>query len=107
MVLSKEPEANTLPSGDQAMQRIDSECPVRVCIDCPVCMSQRRIVLSLEPEASTLPSGDQAMWETSPECPRSVCRSVKPGGMVAFSSCGGCCFFVRFRGIEVRLRLCC
>src|SRR5713101_6138954 len=30
MVLSSEPEANTLPSGDQAMRPIRSECPRNV-----------------------------------------------------------------------------
>ena len=59
-VLSKDPVATHLPSGDQATLQTRSPCPSSARTTSPVVASQIRAGLSQDPVATCLPSGDQA-----------------------------------------------
>jgi hypothetical protein len=70
-VLSDEPDAIRLPSGEKATDKTQPVCPVNGWPSgAPVSESQMRTVLSDEPDAIRLPSGEKATDETKPVCPR-------------------------------------
>ena len=73
-VLSHEPEATNLPSGEIETEYTQSECPSSVAVQAPEVRSQMRTVLSNEPEATNLPSGEMDTDVTLLvlECPSSV-----------------------------------
>ena len=73
-VSSVDPEANNLPSGENATEKTHPVCFVKICICLPVSTFHRRIVRSLDPEARSLPSGENATELTSFIC--SPCNSV-------------------------------
>ena len=60
IVSSVDPEANSLPSGENATDQTQPVCPLNTCISVPVSTFHRRIVLSRDPEANSLPSGENA-----------------------------------------------
>ena len=57
-VLSQDPVATLLPSGDQATLLTTRPCPSSARTSSPVVASQIRAVLSQDPVATRLPSGD-------------------------------------------------
>ena len=63
-VLSHEPEATNLPSGemetDITYSNNDSKCPFSVAVQVPKVRSKMRTVLSHEHEAKNLPSGESS-----------------------------------------------
>jgi hypothetical protein len=61
MVLSSEPEASSLPSGDQAVDVTHLVWSLRMYRGTPLAEFHSRMVSSLELEAIRLPSGDQAV----------------------------------------------
>jgi hypothetical protein len=64
MVLSVEPEATSLPSGEKATLGTELEWPSSVLRAAPMAKSQSRMVLSLEPEATSLLSSEKATLGT-------------------------------------------
>ena len=72
MVLSNEPEAIRLPSGEIATDHTGSVCPRSGSPTCTlVSKSQTLIVRSSEPETMYLPSDEIAADHTESVCPRS------------------------------------
>jgi hypothetical protein len=75
-VPSPEPEAASLPSGENAIELTQPEWPLSGSpCGAPVAASQSRTVPSLEPDATSLPSGENATDLTQSEWPSSVCRA--------------------------------
>jgi len=65
MVLSSEPEAMHVPSGENATDLTESECPCRgSSMVAPDAASHNQMVLSREPEATCVPSGENETDET-------------------------------------------
>ena len=75
-VLSSEPEATSLPSGEKATLLTQLLWPSSVRRAAPVAASQSRTVLSAEPEATSLPSGEKATLLTLRLWPSSVRRAA-------------------------------
>ena len=71
-VLSYEPERIWRPSGLQAQDMIQSECPESVLVQRAVFGSHSFSVLSHEAESIWRPSGLQAQDMINSECPESV-----------------------------------
>jgi len=70
IVLSLEPETMRVPSGENATDETQPECPCRgLPMAVPDAASHNRIVLSPEPETMCVPSGENATDETQSECP--------------------------------------
>jgi phosphatidylethanolamine-binding protein (PEBP) family uncharacterized protein len=59
-VLSSDPDAISLPSGENATPRTGDEWPLSVPQAAPVAESQSLTVLSSDPDAISLPSGENA-----------------------------------------------
>jgi hypothetical protein len=59
-VWSREPDATTLPSGENVTELTEFEWPLSVSSAAPVPASQSLIVSSCEPDATSLPSGENA-----------------------------------------------
>ncbi len=57
-VLSRDPDAMNLPSGEMETDDTPPECPVSVAVQAPEAISQMRTVLSRDPDAMNLPSGE-------------------------------------------------
>jgi hypothetical protein len=71
-VLSSEPDATSLPSGEKATELTGPEWPSSgPPYGAPVAASQSRTVLSIEPDATSLPSGEKATDLTQSEWPSS------------------------------------
>src|SRR5271155_4890001 len=71
-VLSYDPDASVLPSGDNATVITPSEWPLSAQPSAPVVESQSLTVISYDPDASVLPSGENATAITLFEWPLSV-----------------------------------
>src|SRR5829696_1854992 len=74
-VLSSEPEAISVPSGEKATQFTIPLCPSSVCRSSPLFTFHNLMVLSPEAEAISVPSGENATSLTLRLCPSSACRS--------------------------------
>ena len=59
-VLSDDPDATTLPSGEKATDQTAFEWPLSVCSAVPVTASQSLTVSLYDPDATTLLSGEKA-----------------------------------------------
>src|SRR5207248_148889 len=75
-VLSHEPDATSLPSGENATDVTQRKWPSSVCSGAPVTASQSLTVWSHEPDATSLPSGENATDVTRCEWPSSVCSGA-------------------------------
>src|ERR1700750_25016 len=71
---SRDPDATSLPSGENATVLTENEWPSRVCTVWPVAGSQSRTVLSRDPDAISLPSGEDATALTAGEWSSRVCN---------------------------------
>src|SRR5258708_5311296 len=71
-VSSAEPAATSLLSGENATERTDPECPVRVMRGWPVSACQIVTVLSSEAVAAQEPSAEKATALTGLLCPLNV-----------------------------------
>jgi hypothetical protein len=61
IVLSREPDATSLPSGEKATELTEFKCPLSGSPrGAPVAASQSLTVSSYEPDATSLPSGEKA-----------------------------------------------
>ena len=60
-VLSRDPDATNLPSGENAMAETLCEWPLSILRAVPVAGSQSLTILSLDADATNLPSGENAM----------------------------------------------
>ena len=79
IVLSSEPEATRLPSGENATDLIQSVCPWNGSpTGFPVSASQIRMVLSSDPETMRLPSGKNAIDVMQSVCPWNGCPTGFP-----------------------------
>src|SRR5262249_7533436 len=67
-VLSGEPVARVLPSGENATEETASSCPARVRCAAPSAALQVRALRSSEAVATVCPSGEKATLLTSPAC---------------------------------------
>jgi len=71
-VPSKEPEYNSLPSGEKARLLIAPLCPCKALSWLPFFASQTIIVLSSAPDAISVPSGEKAKAVIGFVCPSST-----------------------------------
>src|SRR5437762_1612033 len=71
-ILSSDPDATSLPSGENATAKIEHEWPSSVWLTSPVAVPQSLTVLSPDPDATSLPSCENATAKTQPEWPLSV-----------------------------------
>ena len=76
-VSSSDPLATHRPSGENATEFTQPECPDSVRTTSPVAASHSLTVLSLDPLATHRPSGEKATDFTQYECPDSV-RGTRP-----------------------------
>jgi hypothetical protein len=67
-VLSALPDSMVRPSGENATELIDPECPSKVLISFPVVTSQSLSVLSSLPETTVRLFGENATGRTDIEC---------------------------------------
>src|SRR5829696_2338645 len=74
-LVSYEPEAISVPSGEKATQFTIPLCPSSVCRSSPLFTFHNLMVLSPEAEAISVPSGENATSLTLRLCPSSACRS--------------------------------
>lgn len=65
-VLSQDPEARRVPSGEKATALTYPEWPPNIAVQFPVIVSQSRTVWSSDPEASWVPSGENITDLISP-----------------------------------------
>jgi hypothetical protein len=98
MVLSPLPDSTRVPSGENATERTQRECPLKVRMSAPVVASQSLIVLSLLLERTRVPSADHATelmiepvcasigtisilgrsWAPAPGATENIARAAKP-----------------------------
>ena len=71
-VLSSLPDSTRVPSGENATEVTQSECPSKVRTRAPVAASHSFSVLSELPDSTRVPSGENATEMTASECPSKV-----------------------------------
>src|SRR5215470_6846322 len=68
-VLSLLPDSTRVPSGENATELTQAECPSKVRINCPLAASQSLSVLSQLPERRRAPSVEKVTASITPACP--------------------------------------
>ena len=76
IIISYDPDATSLPSGENATAATGLEWPSSVGRGAPVARSQSLTVLSRDPDASSPPSGENAMAQRHSEWPTSIRRGA-------------------------------
>ena len=72
MVLSYDPDATFVPSGENDTLFTSEECPSSVCRHSPLVTSHSFTVVSQDPDATFVPSGENDTLLIQEDCPSSV-----------------------------------